>query len=136
MVDRFVCEDLRTLHGPLELPKPSECGAAASPSAGRKTAAAGIFITSMENQLIAVIVRFPSALPTTKSRGPGGHLSACAGPRVREKLQFNFHIYQQRKNGSCATEPLYHGFTLPAPFYAFSLYACADPRCHRGSFIY
>lgn len=31
--------------------------------------------TSMENQLIAVIVRFPSALPTTKSRDPGGHLS-------------------------------------------------------------
>lgn len=29
----------------------------------------------MENRLIAVIVRFPSALPTTKSGDPGGHLS-------------------------------------------------------------
>lgn len=30
---------------------------------------------SVENHIIAAIVRFPSALPTTKSGDPGGHLS-------------------------------------------------------------
>lgn len=43
----------------------------------------------MENQLIAVIVRFPSALPTTKCRDPGGHLSVYQDLLYHQEAEFH-----------------------------------------------
>lgn len=58
------------------LPIPLFCETAAlCPRAEKQPRLVDSSRSSMENQLIAVIVRFPSALPTTKSRDPGGHLS-------------------------------------------------------------
>lgn len=67
---------LDPLQGPLMVTKPLVWGTAAPDPRGEKQPRL-VYSShpSMENQLIAVIVRFPSALPTTKSRDPGGHLS-------------------------------------------------------------
>lgn len=79
------------------VPKPRVWWTAAPHPRGEKTA--GLVYSShlpMENQLIAVIVRFPSALQTTESRDPGGHLSVYQGFLYHQEATFLHRAWKKQ----------------------------------------
>lgn len=93
-------------------PKPLVCGTVAShPRGGTQPRLVYSSHPCMENQLIAVIVRFPSALPTTKSRDPGGHLS------VYQDLLY----HQEAEFLPCATESLQQSVNSNSVLFFWSI---------------